>query len=273
MERVIVCDLGRVPYAEAWDMQKRLQARLVRAKRAALPERIPHVLLLVEHPPVYTIGKSGDERNLLLPPAELAARGVSFYHVERGGDVTFHGPGQIVAYPILDLGRFFTDMHRYMRTLEESIIRTCADHGVTGGRVKGRTGVWIGPDRRGPERKIAALGVQCSRWVTMHGLALNVNTDLAYFGGIVPCGIADRGVTSLAQELGHAMDMGAVARLLVRHLMEALDADGETLTGEEAVHFLRAYLAGEGVRENAAKAADKASVIQAASEPAVSRGV
>ncbi len=176
------------------------------AKRQEPPQRIPHVFLLVEHPPVYTLGKNGRLDHLLLSEEALRARGAEFFHIDRGGDITFHGPGQLVGYPILDLDRFFTDIHRYLRELEETIIRTCADYGLQAGRVAGRTGVWIGPDARGPERKICAMGIRCSRWVTMHGFAFNLNTDLRFFSYIVPCGIADRGVTSLAAELDRPVD-------------------------------------------------------------------
>jgi lipoyl(octanoyl) transferase len=200
-QTVVVCDVGRAAYAPTWALQQRIQDRLIEAKRSDPPEAVPHVLLLVEHPPVYTLGKSGDADNLLLSEDELNARGASFFHIDRGGDITFHGPGQLVGYPILDLDRFFTDLGRYLRTLEEVIVRTCAGYGLDATRVDGRTGTWIGPDARGLERKICAMGVRCSRWVTMHGFAFNVNTDLDYFDYIVPCGIADRGVTSLAHEL------------------------------------------------------------------------
>ncbi len=242
MESIIVCHLGRMAYEPAWALQRRLQARLVRAKRQDPPEPIPHVLLLVEHPPVYTLGKSGDARHLLLSEAELAARGASFHRIDRGGDITFHGPGQLVGYPILDLDRFFTDIHRYLRELEEVVIRTCADEGLAAGRVEGRTGVWIGPDERGPERKICAMGIRCSRWVTMHGFAFNLNTDLRFFEAIVPCGIADRGVTSLAAELGRPVDEAAVRARLLAHLAERFEATLTLRAGAEARACLAAYL-------------------------------
>lgn len=222
-----VVDLGRVAYAEAWERQRAVQQRVIAAKLGKLglsaeeQATFPHALLLVEHPHVYTLGKSGDPANLLLDEAALASRGATFVPVDRGGDITYHGPGQLVAYPILDLGRIFTDIHRYLRTLEDAVIATCADYGVAAGRVEGRTGVWVGPDARGDERKICAMGIRCSRWVTMHGLALNVDTDLSYFGHIVPCGIADRGVTSLARETGEPLGMHAVRARLVAHLASA----------------------------------------------------
>lgn len=220
--------LGRAPYRETWALQGRLQERLVRAKRAEPPEPLPHAVLVVEHPPVFTLGKSGDPQNLLATERELAARGASYVPVDRGGDITFHGPGQVVVYPILDLDRLATpegeplrDLHRYLRELEEAVVRTCADWGVTADRVPGRTGVWVGPDARGDERKVCAMGVRCSRWVTMHGLALNVTTDLGWFDLIVPCGIDDRGVTSLERESERPVGPAVTDRLL-EHLAERL---------------------------------------------------
>ncbi len=244
-ERIVVCDLGRTDYLPAWDLQRRVQQRLIRAKRGDPPESIPHVLLLVEHPPVYTLGKSGDESNLLLSEDALVRHGASFHRIDRGGDVTFHGPGQIVGYPLLDLERFFTDVHRYLRMLEETIIRTCAEYGVKGGRVGGRTGVWIGPDDRGPERKICAMGIRCSRWVTMHGFALNVNTDLGYFSHIVPCGITDRDATSLSREVGREIDEGEVGDVAVRHFGRCFDAEIDRLPRGEAPAFLERFVGGE----------------------------
>ena len=188
-----------------------------------------HALLLVEHDPVFTLGASGDAAHVLASAEALAARGASLVRTDRGGDVTFHGPGQIVAYPILDLNRLTSpageplrDLHRYLRALEEAVVETCASVGVAAGRVAGRTGVWVGPDARGPERKVCAMGIRCSRWVTMHGLALNVTTDLAWFGLIVPCGIADRGVTSLARETD--APLGGVEATLVERLGHHLGA-------------------------------------------------
>ena len=218
-----------MPYREAWALQQRLQDELVAAKRAGPPRALPHAVLVVEHPPVYTLGKSGDAANLLASEAELARLGATFVPVDRGGDITFHGPGQVVVYPILDLDRLYTpegeslhDLHRYLRELEEVVIRTCAAWGVTADRVAGRTGVWVGPDARGDERKVCAMGVRCSRWVTMHGLALNVTTDLGWFDRIVPCGIDDRGVTSLARESDRPPAFDAVADQLLVHLADRL---------------------------------------------------
>ena len=230
--------LGRVPYRRAWALQTALQERLIEAKRSDPPRAVPHVVLVVEHPPVFTLGKSADAANVLASAADLEARGADLVEVDRGGDVTFHGPGQIVVYPVLDLDRLATpeglglrDLHRYLRELEEAVVLTCADWGVEAGRVDGRTGVWVGPDARGDERKVCAMGVRCSRWVTMHGLALNVATDLGWFGEIVPCGIEDRGVTSLEREAGRPLDLEAVADRLLVHLATRLGLD---LEGREA---------------------------------------
>lgn len=220
-----VYDLGLMAYREAWALQSELQAERVAAKRAG--ETLPHTLLIVEHPPVFTIGKSGDASNVLATTDALEERGAEVVRVDRGGDVTFHGPGQLVGYPILDLDRLSTpggdtlrDLHRYLRELEEVVIRTCADWGVTAGRVGGRTGVWVGPDAQGPERKVCAFGVRCSRWVTMHGLALNLTTDLNWFDLIVPCGIADRGVTSLHLESRQPIERSTVIARMLHHFGE-----------------------------------------------------
>ncbi len=240
-ERVVVCALGRVAYGPTWELQARLQARLVAGKRGdAAP--VPHVLLLVEHPPVITVGKSGDTGHILLDEAALQRRGIELFRVDRGGDVTYHGPGQLVAYPILDLGRFFTDIHRYLRELEQAVIGVCDDFGIAAGRVPGRTGVWIGPDAAGPERKVCAMGIRCSRWVTMHGLALNVETDLTPFDVIVPCGIADRGVTTLAREAARPITVGEASDRLIHHMGVRFDVDTDRLDGPEAWTFLSALL-------------------------------
>ena len=227
-QRADVVRLGRVAYRDAWALQAALQAQLVAAKRADPPREIPHTILVVEHPPVYTLGKSGDASHLLASADELRRLGAELVPVDRGGDITFHGPGQLVVYPILDLDRLATpegeplrDLHRYLRQLEEAVIRTCADWGVPAGRVHGRTGVWVDIDS-GDERKVCAMGVRCSRWVTMHGLALNVTTDLGWFGRMVPCGIADRGVTSLERESGRSATFAAVADRLLEHLGDRL---------------------------------------------------
>jgi len=244
-ETVLVCSLGRVDYAATRQLQKALQARLVEAKRKQPPEPVPHVLLLVEHPHVYTLGKSGDIGNVLLSDDELRAVGATLHEIERGGDVTYHGPGQLVGYPILDLDRFFTDLGRYLRSLEEIIIRTCDEYDVTASRVEGRTGTWVGPDARGPERKICAMGVHCSRWVTMHGFAFNLNVDLDYFGHIVPCGIRDRGVTSLAEERADPIDPAGVRTAVVRHFGEIFEAEVEVFDPLESRVALRDLLGDE----------------------------
>lgn len=214
-EEITWIDLGNMPYKEAWDLQERiLQYNLRRkvAARAGGPDTTRHFLLFTEHPPVYTLGKSGDMAHVLLTDSEREARGIEFYHTNRGGDITFHGPGQVVGYPVLDLERFTTDIGRYLRNLEEVIIRVMARYGLQGERSPGETGVWLDPDQPGRERKICAMGVRCSRWVTMHGFAFNVNTDLSYFDSIIPCGIVNKQVTSLQRELGHPVDMEQVRR-------------------------------------------------------------
>ncbi|MGB3544329.1 lipoyl(octanoyl) transferase LipB [Rubrivirga sp.] len=226
--------LGRVPYRDAWASQAEIQRRLIEGKRSDPPQLLPHSVLVVEHPPVFTLGTSADAGNVLTSRTDLERRGAELVEVDRGGDVTFHGPGQIVVYPILDLDRLSTpegkplrDLHRYLRELEEAVVMTCADWGLEAGRVDGRTGVWIGPDARGPERKVCAMGVRCSRWVTMHGLALNATTDLAWFDEIVPCGIEDRGVTSLERESDLEVDLEMVTDRLVAHLGTRLGLDLE----------------------------------------------
>ena len=216
--------LGTVDYPAAWAYQEQLFASIVALKirNRTLPELAqeptPNYLLFCEHLPVYTLGKSGDAKHLLLDEPALARAGVQFHKINRGGDITFHGPGQLVGYPILDLDNFFTDIHLYLRTLEEAIILTLAEYGLVAGRIPGLTGVWLDHEVQRNPRKICALGVKSSRWVTMHGFAFNVNTDLSYFGHIVPCGIADKAVTSLAQELGGPQNMTAVAEKVLKHL-------------------------------------------------------
>lgn len=244
-ESLVICELGRLDYDAAWDLQQELQDRLIEAKRQEPPVRVPHVLLLVEHPPVYTLGKSGDPDNLLLSARQLAERDATFVHTNRGGDITFHGPGQLVGYPLLDLDRFFTDIGRYLRTLESVIIRTCATYDLDATRVEGRTGTWIGPDEQGLERKICAMGLRCSRWVTMHGFAFNLNTDLTYFDYIVPCGIADRGVTSLKRELNRSVDEDEVRTRVIRHFADAFDVKTTFLQGDAAWSFVDDFASSE----------------------------
>ena len=222
MQTILFQDLGRVAYDAAWDYQEALlQANLqIKAKWYNMPEAQPadngtqHHLLFCEHPHVYTIGKSGHMENLLVNDVRLKELNVSFFKTNRGGDITYHGPGQVVGYPILDLEHFVTDLGKYMRNLEEVIIRTIAHYGIDGGRLPGATGVWLDADVKGKARKICAMGVRCSRWVTMHGFALNVNTDLRYFDYIVPCGITDKTVTSIQKELGYAVNEQEVKDIL-----------------------------------------------------------
>lgn len=219
-------DLGHSPYKETWDFQEELFERNVqrklqnRSEGKADGEGTEDVLLFVEHPHVYTLGKSGDAFHLLVSEEKLKEIGATYYPINRGGDITYHGPGQIVGYPLLDLEHFFTDIHKYMRYLEEAIIRTIAHYGIVGGRIDGLTGVWLDINDPKKARKIAALGVKCSRWLTMHGFAFNVNTDLNYFNYIVPCGITDKTVTSLSKELGREIDMEEVKRILLQELAD-----------------------------------------------------
>ncbi|MBN8687770.1 MAG: lipoyl(octanoyl) transferase LipB [Chitinophagales bacterium] len=207
---VIYRDLGQMPYQEAWDLQESLLKENVQRKSAGSGLDTEHYLLFVEHPPVYTLGKSGKKEHVLMSDEELQANHIEFFHTNRGGDITFHGPDQLVGYPILDLEKFYTDIGRYLRNIEEVIILTLAAYGIRGDRSPGETGVWIDPDLPGRERKICAIGVRCSRWVTMHGFAFNVNTSLDYFNNIIPCGIVNKQVTSLQKELGRVMDMEEV---------------------------------------------------------------
>ena len=232
-------DLNLVEYKQAWDLQETLLNRIATVKLAnrGLTEDSKEItenfLLFCQHPHVYTLGKSGDESHLLLQESFLSTIGATYFKTNRGGDITYHGPGQLVGYPILDLENFYTDIHLYLRMLEEAIIRTCEGYGLVAGRIEGLTGVWINPTQE-DARKICAMGVKASRWISMHGFALNVNTDLSYFSHIVPCGIATRGVTSLQQELGQEMDFQSVSDVVKGHLvdlfkMELVDVSGETL--------------------------------------------
>lgn len=212
-------DWGRIAYGAAWDRQEERFKEMVDHKFAARelsPEQQkPHdnYLIFCEHPHVYTLGKSGDPKNLLLDEEGLKRVEAEYFPINRGGDITYHGPGQIVGYPIFDLEQFFTDIHRYLRYLEEAVIITLAEYGIKGDRYEGYTGVWIDPDK--PEaRKICAMGVRCSRWITMHGFAFNVNTNLEYFKHIVPCGIDDKDVTSMERELGRSVNYEEVKEKL-----------------------------------------------------------
>jgi lipoyl(octanoyl) transferase len=211
-------DLGLIDYKKAWDYQIELFDSIlkVKAENRSANEQQPtnNYLLFCEHPHVFTLGKSGQASNLLVPENELHTIGATYYHINRGGDITYHGPGQLVGYPILDLENFFTDIHQYMRFLEEAVIQTVAEYKVTAGRIPGLTGVWLDADDEKRARKICALGVKTSRWVTQHGFAFNVNADLSYFTYIVPCGITDKAVTSLDKELGRSLDMNEVKEIL-----------------------------------------------------------
>jgi lipoyl(octanoyl) transferase len=213
-------DLGLIDYQKAWDCQTDLFNKIlaVKSENRNQPDNeqrtTNNYLLFCEHPHVFTIGKSGDEKNLVIPLSNLSSIGASYHQINRGGDITYHGPGQIVAYPVIDLENFFTDIHQYMRTLEESVILTLKEFNIDAGRIKGMTGVWLDVDDERKARKICAMGVKTSRWVTMHGLAMNVNTDLNYFNHIVPCGIQDKSVTSLKKELNSDQDMEKVKQVL-----------------------------------------------------------
>ncbi|MGF7231047.1 lipoyl(octanoyl) transferase LipB [Arachidicoccus sp.] len=216
MAKVQFTDLGRVSYKETWDLQEERLQEKTALKREGKSEQITSELFFVEHNPVFTLGKSGHEENVLLSEEQLAKKGIEYFHINRGGDITYHGPGQIVGYPIFDLEQFKPDLGWYLRSLEEVIILTLADYGIVGDRSKGETGVWIEPHRKGYERKICAMGIRCSRWVTMHGFALNVNTDLDYFNYIIPCGIQGKQVTSIKKELGREVSMQEV-KLKIKH--------------------------------------------------------
>lgn len=222
---VIVEDWERIGYQKAWDQQEALLHKNVQLKHDNKQDETQNRLIFCEHPPVFTLGKSGHMANLLASEDRLKEKGIEFVKTNRGGDITFHGPEQIVGYPILDLENFFTDIAKYLRSLEEVIIRTIAEYGIKGERSKGETGVWIDAKDPTKARKICAMGVRCSRWVTMHGFALNVNTDLSYFDLIVPCGIKDKKVASIKEEVGQDIDMAEVKQKLVRHFEEVFEAN------------------------------------------------
>lgn len=226
MNKVEKIDWGLVDYKEAWEKQEVLFKENIDLKiaqrKGETEEETKNYLIFCEHPHVYTLGKSGDESHLLLEPSFLQKIGATYYKINRGGDITYHGPGQLVAYPIFDLEYFFTDIHKYMRFLEEGVILTLKEFGVEAGRVDGLTGVWI--DGGTPkERKICAMGVKSSRWVTMHGIGFNVNTDLSYFNHIVPCGIQDKAVTSLEKEINKKIDLELVKSKLAVHYSKLFD--------------------------------------------------
>lgn len=231
MNTVYYEHLGSMEYGDAWNLQEALMAKAIAVKTAKFKnpddpiaqEVIQHHLLTVRHPHVYTLGKSGSIAHLLLDDAKMESINATFYKTNRGGDITYHGPGQLVAYPVLDLEQFYTDLGRYMRNLEEVIIKTIGQFGIEGTRLEGATGVWI--DIENQPRKICAMGVKCSRWITIHGLALNMNTNLDYFGHIVPCGISDKGVTSMEKELGQKVDESIVEKVFLEKFAEIFEVD------------------------------------------------
>ncbi|MBI1804074.1 MAG: lipoyl(octanoyl) transferase LipB [Ignavibacteria bacterium] len=225
-KRIVVLDLGLTEYKSTWDLQRRLFELRVAG-------RIPDILLLNEHQHVYTFGKSSDDNHLLADDTELRAKGAEVFHIDRGGDVTYHGPGQLVGYPILNLNNFYNDVHRYLRDIEEVIIRTLTGYGITARRDNDYTGVWVGSD------KIAAIGVKVSHWVTMHGFALNVNTDLSYFDRIIPCGIFHRGVTSLQRLLGKEISLSEVSEHIMFHFGKVFGVEPVMFRADEVNQFLQ----------------------------------
>jgi lipoyl(octanoyl) transferase len=261
MKEVNFIDLGLVDYKQAWDYQEKLFNEIVALKienRKLVQEssiknqessienndlrdksqefelrtptfnlqlETPNYLIFCEHPHVYTLGNSGNKEHLLINEQQLSEKNATYYKINRGGDITYHGPGQIVGYPILDLDNFFTDIHKYLRYLEEMVIRMLAEYGIEAGRSKGETGVWLDAENPFKARKICAMGVRASRWVTMHGFALNVNVDLGYFGNIVPCGIVDKAVTSMDKELGYKVDENAVKQKLKKHFADLFECE------------------------------------------------
>jgi lipoyl(octanoyl) transferase len=222
---------GLIDYQEAWDRQEEIFAKTVAMKienrkvEEVAHQPTPNYLVFLEHPHVYTLGKSGKPEHLLLDEKGLAKHQATYYKINRGGDITYHGPGQIVGYPIIDLENFFTDIHLYLRQLEEAIILTLAEYGIAAGRIDGLTGVWIDHIEQQNPRKICAMGVKSSRWITMHGFAFNINTDLSYFGHIIPCGIDDKAVTSLQAELGRKVDISEVESILKGHIARLFEME------------------------------------------------
>jgi len=219
---IIFQDLELIPYRAAWDYQEKLFAELMRRKLAG-EKSFPGYLLFCEHPPVFTLGKSGSKENLLINEMMLAKRGIEFFHINRGGDITFHGPGQIVGYPILDLEQLNLGIRSYIEKLEESVIMVLQEYGITAGRLAGATGVWLDAEKPAAARKICAIGVKAGRHITMHGFAFNVNTDLSYYQYINPCGFVDKGVTSMEKELGAVQDLDVVKSLLKKCLADFLE--------------------------------------------------
>ena len=241
-QQVIFRDLGNMDYKEAWDYQESLLNENTRRKSLVFSQEsavdidaelrilkselsTEHYLLFVEHPPVYTLGKSGNIDNVLMSEKQLEENGIQFFRTNRGGDITFHGDQQIVGYPILDLEKFYTDIGKYLRNLEEVIIGSLADYGLKGARSSGETGVWLDPDIPGRERKICAMGVRTSRWITMHGFAFNVNTDLSFFNNIIPCGIQNKQVTSLEKELGRKVDFEEAKEVVKRNFEKVFEVE------------------------------------------------
>ena len=231
MNKVHFIDWGLIDYKEAWDKQEELFKQKVdqkfvnRDKLDSEQHTIEHHLVFCEHPHVYTLGKSGSIQNLLVDDEQLKQLDATYYPINRGGDITYHGPGQIVGYPVLDLDQFFTDIHQYLRYLEEAVILTLAEYGIKGERFHGFTGVWLDADDKLKARKICAMGVRCSRWITMHGFAFNVNTNLDYFKNIIPCGIDDKQVTSLQKELGRELDMEEVKAKLKKNIASIFEME------------------------------------------------
>lgn len=229
-ETVYYRDMDLLPYQEAWDIQEQLlqqnlQAKIQYRENISNSPLTQHHLLFCQHPAVYTLGKSGKKDHILINDQEREEKEIQFFKTNRGGDITFHGPEQLVGYPILDLEKFKTDIGWYLRSLEEVIIKTIAYYGLKGQRSQGETGVWLDSGKKGSERKICAMGVRCSRWITMHGWALNINTDLSYFDYIIPCGIRDKQVTSLKKELGSAISMDEVKKILIDKFQEVFEAE------------------------------------------------
>jgi lipoyl(octanoyl) transferase len=226
---VIYKDIGQKDYKETWDYQTDIFSRLVNSKKTGETAQdsgcyaLPGTMIFVEHPHVYTLGKSGSENNLLLDLIQLKAKDASFYRIDRGGDITYHGPGQIVGYPIFDLDEIKIGLKEYIHRLEDVIIGTVSEFGISASRLDGGTGVWLDPEDAGKARKICAIGVKASKFVTMHGFAFNVNTDLTYFNNINPCGFTDKGVTSLSKELGEVQDMESVKEIVKRNLQKVFD--------------------------------------------------
>lgn len=226
MNKVIYQNLGLIDYQQAWDLQEKLFQGTIQLKienrnhETNIPTK--NYILFCEHPHVYTLGKSGKADHLLLNETQLKEADATYYQINRGGDITYHGPGQLVVYPIFDLDYFFTDIHKYMRFLEEAVIQTLAEYGIKGERSNGLTGVWIEPETKNA-RKICAMGVKCSRWVTMHGIGFNINSDLSYFSNIIPCGIEDKSVTSMQKELGKPVDLAEVSAILKSKLAQLFE--------------------------------------------------